>query len=263
MASPAEKLLVAGSDKDTRFLVRMSLRGYRVEILEVSTGPECIEKSLSTTPCLIIMNYIMDKTTGYELADRINKEIKLKNIPVIMMIPEGFDLAGEHPGVDDFLVYPFSSKQLIDTVSAVLGDRMFQLQEKESYPRKAKAAQKNKNLKKKILVADDDPDVIKLLQLILAGNYEVEIARTGRELVEKGISGEHDLIISDVIMPELSGWKSIKKLREEGVTAPVIFNSGLVKDKDLYETLKPDGPSFFFLKPFNNKELLAKISEMT
>ena len=83
MASPAEKLLVAGSDKDTRFLVRMSLRGYRVEILEVSTGPECIEKSLNTTPCLIIMNYIMDKTTGYELADRINKEIKLSTFPFL------------------------------------------------------------------------------------------------------------------------------------------------------------------------------------
>jgi hypothetical protein len=43
---------------------------------------------------------------------------------------------------------------------------------------------------------------------------------------------------------------------------PVIFNSSLVKDRELYETLKPEGPSYFMLKPITKKTLLDKIEEI-
>ncbi len=262
MTTPAKRMLVAGGDKDVRFFVKMALRGYQAGLIEASAGPECIEKAIKTHPDLIIMNYIMDEATGYEIAGQISSNPEIKKVPVIMIIPEGFDLAGDFPGVDDFLVSPFSSHQLLNTVKSVMGQKMFLRKKKDANPLQSPSAKKDMDKKKKILIADDDPDIIQLLQLILSGKYEVDVARTGRELIEKGLAAEYDLIVSDVIMPESSGWKSIKKLRDEGVRAPVIFNSGLVKDRDLYETLKPEGLSAFLLKPFNKKELLSKISEM-
>ena len=97
---------------------------------------------------------------------------------------------------------------------------------------------------------------------MLESGYHLVFANSGEDLVTKAQKDNYDLIISDIVMPKLSGWKSIKKLREEGCNTPVIFNSGLVKDKELYETLKPEGPSRFILKPFTKEKLLSIVKEL-
>ena len=104
--------------------------------------------------------------------------------------------------------------------------------------------------------------VIKLLKILLEKKYDLDEVASGDALVEKAAANKYDLIISDVIMPKMSGWKSIKKIREKGCDVPVIFNSGLVKDQELYETLKPTGTSCFILKPFKNEELLAAVERL-
>ena len=102
-----------------------------------------------------------------------------------------------------------------------------------------------------------------MLTVFLGEKYEVGESSDGEELIEKTRIFKPDLIITDVVMPSLSGWRAVKKIREENSdfeNIPVIFISGLVKDRDLYETLKPSGPSAFLLKPFSKDQLMGLIS---
>ncbi|MGM0568283.1 MAG: response regulator [Elusimicrobiota bacterium] len=267
MKKASGRVIVADRDKDTCFQIKVFLRAYKAKVNGVSGVRECLNKIESFKPDLIIANYMLEKITAYELLEKISSEKNTHNIPVIIMTPEGFDLTYESPGLVDFLTKPFSQKQFINTLKKVMGKRMFPLKEKTaSSSHKSSAIKKDKGVKdisgSKILIADDDPNIIKLLELILSNDYDVDIARTGDELVEKGSARHYDLIITDVVMPKASGWKSMRKLRDMDCMSPVIFNSGLVKDKELYETLRPPGPSAFILKPFENKELLLKVKEM-
>ena len=66
----------------------------------------------------------------------------------------------------------------------------------------------------KILIVDDDEDVLLIVQTILDNaGYSAILARNGREGVEKAISVNPDLILLDVMMPELSGWEVCTTLK--------------------------------------------------
>ncbi|MBN2407666.1 MAG: response regulator [Elusimicrobia bacterium] len=266
--SKKQKVVVADGDKDIRFLIQMYLRDFEVEFVEARDGKQCLELIESVKPDLIIMNYMLDKATGYQVAKEISVNPVLKKIPIVMMILEGFDLIEENVGLSDFIAKPFNRNEFINTIKKVLGDNMFPEREKRKALKAAAGKEPEKKKKdtrtgmKKILVADDDPNVIKLMKVVLQDDYSLVFASSGEDLVTKARKERYDLIISDIVMPKLSGWKSIKKLREEGLNVPVLFNSGLVKDKELYETLKPEGPSRFILKPFKKEDLLLMVKEL-
>lgn len=261
-------VLVADEDKDIRFLIQIYLRDYDIGFLEARDGRECLELVRKEKPQLVVLNYMLDKLTGYQVAKEISEDESLKNIPVIMMTIEGFDLIKENTGVDDYLAKPFNRSLFIETVEKITEGGILKKKRKDiKEVTPAKSIETKKELKKKtgerkkILVADDEPDILKLLKFILEDNYDLDFAYSGEELAKKATSSDYDLIIADVVMPVLSGWKSVKKIRESGCNIPVIFNSGLVKDKELYETLKPEGPSCFVLKPFKRDELLTQVKK--
>jgi CheY-like chemotaxis protein len=268
MNTERPKILVADEDKDVRFLIKVYLRDYDAQIIEAKDGDECYDLIKKERPRLVILNFMLDKIDGYEVAGRVSRDDSLKHIPVIMMTIEGFDLIEEKAGVTDYLAKPFSRKQFMDLIKKILGKEFAEYKKLEKtagvlrQETAGETALEKKPGKKKVLVADDEPYVIKLLIVLLERDYDVEAATTGEELVRMVEKEDYDLIITDVIMPRMSGWKSIKKIRELGYDTPVIFNSGLVKDKELYETLKPEGPSRFILKPFKSEELFFQIKEL-
>jgi len=251
-------ILIADKDKDIRFKVRMCMRDYDVDFIETPDGHQCIELIKEKSFSLAFINYIMGDVSGYKIAAIAEKE---KKLPVILMILEGFDLTDNESLADEFLMKPFGREQLLKALKNVFNEDVLERwRRSEEDVRSGEASGSRRNKIKNILVADDEYDVRELLKLILGRDYIVDTAKTGEELVEKASRKDYDLIISDVIMPKLSGWKSIKKIREKGIKTPVIFNSGMVKDKELYETLKPPGVSRFILKPFNREKILSAIA---
>jgi len=271
-----KKVLVADEDKDIRFMVQVYLRDYEIELLEARDGRECMGIIEEQKPDIVIMNYVMDKLTGYEVARKMAADERFNDIPVIMMTLEGFDLFDENPGVNEFLAKPFNRDMLMETIEKAAGGIKFSrkttsaikpgtetvTEQSESRSGITAAAGSDGVDRKKILVADDEPEVIRLIKVMLEKHYDLDFATTGEELVQKATEKEYDLIISDIVMPKLSGWKSVKKLRDAGSSIPVIFNSGTVKDKDLYETLRPEGPYHFVLKPFKKEQLLKLVKEL-
>lgn len=117
---------------------------------------------------------------------------------------------------------------------------------------------------KKILVIEDNPDMVKLLELRLTSQgYEVVKAFGGIEGLRKAESEEPDLITLDIELPEMNGFSvcSLLKANDRFRSIPVIMLTGRKEQADRIfdEDYKPDA---YITKPFNAEELLGKIKEL-
>ena len=121
--------------------------------------------------------------------------------------------------------------------------------------------------RKKILVVDDEPDVVAYLTTVLEDNsFTVISAANGREGMEKARAERPDLIILDVSMPEESGVRMFRNVQGDPETAaiPVVILTGVSHEfKRFIETrrrVRP--PAGYFDKPPDREQLLAKIREL-
>ena len=109
-----------------------------------------------------------------------------------------------------------------------------------------------------VLVTDDDKRILSFLRSLLkASGYEVFTATNGFEALEQYRAQEPDLIVLDLMMPEMDGLEMLKKLRSFS-TVPVIILTAKGSDIDKIKGLQL-GADDYILKPFNPDELLARI----
>jgi CheY-like chemotaxis protein len=67
----------------------------------------------------------------------------------------------------------------------------------------------------KILIVDDEPEIVEVcMRMLEAEGYEVEGAVSGREAIEKAREKEFDLLLADIVMPDMSGLETFQKIRE-------------------------------------------------
>ena len=120
-------------------------------------------------------------------------------------------------------------------------------------------------MSKKILLIEDMKGVRDSLDVILTiQGYHVEFAENGNEGLEKAQSTKYDLIITDILMPELDGTEVIIKLREFGNETPVLAISaggdGVSASQAL--TLAIQKANAVLEKPFSKEELLDQIKQL-
>jgi len=120
-------------------------------------------------------------------------------------------------------------------------------------------------MSKKILVADDEPDVLFMTAFSLrtVGGFEVIEARNGLEALEKAQQSPPDLIILDIKMPRLNGYEACRRLKEiESLKdVPVIFLSAKGQRQEIEEGLSL-GAADYILKPFAPEDLVSKVKEI-
>ncbi|MCD6413057.1 MAG: response regulator transcription factor [Elusimicrobia bacterium] len=118
--------------------------------------------------------------------------------------------------------------------------------------------------KKLILIADDEPYVREAIRAMVEelGDFDIVEAEDGRSLIDIAKRIRPDLIITDIVMPDIDAYHAIRELKADKNfrDTPVIFQSAMVKDKIVFETLKPPGPSAFLVKPFKFDELKEILS---
>jgi DNA-binding response OmpR family regulator len=117
---------------------------------------------------------------------------------------------------------------------------------------------------KKILVVDDEPDVASLLTLMLKSQgYDVMAAGDGQEALEKARSGNPDLILLDVMLPRLDGYKVARMLKfdENYSHIPIIMLTAKIQDRDKQVGLEM-GVNDYITKPFDTAALLGKIKAL-
>ena len=116
----------------------------------------------------------------------------------------------------------------------------------------------------KILVAEDERDIRELIGFTLRfAQFDVELARNGKEAVEKASQIEPDLILMDVRMPLMTGYQACAALKKNDITKdiPVIFLSAKGQESEIQEGLEV-GATEYILKPFAPDELTAKVKKI-
>ena len=120
----------------------------------------------------------------------------------------------------------------------------------------------NKATEKKagILIVDDDPTSLKVLNQILSADYEIYMAKSGKEALQLAVSESPDLILLDVVMADMSGYDVLVQLKEQPETSmtPVIFITGLSSAEDEEKGLIL-GAADYIAKPFLDVVVKARV----
>ncbi|AUJ71028.1 Transcriptional regulatory protein SrrA [Pseudoalteromonas sp. NC201] len=117
-------------------------------------------------------------------------------------------------------------------------------------------------MKHSILLIDDDQELCSLLkEYFTAEGFEVAMAHTGTEGLQLALKQNFDLILLDVMLPEMDGFEVLKALRVQKMT-PVIMLTAKGDDFDRIFGLEL-GADDYIPKPFNHRELLARVKAIT
>jgi len=117
--------------------------------------------------------------------------------------------------------------------------------------------------KKKILFVDDSRDLVELVESYLeAYGYDVATAYTGREALEKAKAGHIDLILLDIMLPDINGYDVLKSLKSNPATnhIGVIMLTGKSETRSLFKAQEL-GATDYVIKPFDFGELLSLVQK--
>jgi CheY-like chemotaxis protein len=116
--------------------------------------------------------------------------------------------------------------------------------------------------RRKILLVDDSATALMIEQMLLGRSYDLVVARDGREAVAKATAELPDLILMDVMMPNMNGLEATKAIRalEATKSIPIIIVTTRGEDKNV-EAGFASGCNDYVTKPINGLELLTKFRD--
>ncbi len=113
---------------------------------------------------------------------------------------------------------------------------------------------------KRLLLVDDDPDILESLQILLEESYAVEIATNGELGLRALLARPFDAVVLDMMMPVLDGAGLLRELRARGVQVPVLLASAA---RDLRARARELAAEDYIEKPFDPAALEAKLARLT
>jgi two-component system alkaline phosphatase synthesis response regulator PhoP len=110
----------------------------------------------------------------------------------------------------------------------------------------------------KLLIVDDEEDIREILQFNLENEgFLIDTASSGEEALEK-ISPEHRLVLLDVMMSGISGFRTAEKMRKDNIQTPIIFLTAKGTENDMLTGFSV-GADDYISKPFSVKEVIARV----
>jgi two-component system, OmpR family, copper resistance phosphate regulon response regulator CusR len=111
----------------------------------------------------------------------------------------------------------------------------------------------------KVLIVEDEPKTGDYLrQGLREAGYTADLARSGADGLHLALTGDHDLIVLDVRLPEIDGWQVLEAVRRAGNEIPVLFLTARDQIEDRVKGLEL-GADDYLVKPFAFSELLARV----
>lgn len=116
-------------------------------------------------------------------------------------------------------------------------------------------------MKQNILIIDDDPDILNLIELYVSSyNYEAFKASNANDALEIIANEDIDLILLDIMLPDMDGFDLCRKIRER-LNVPIIFVTAKGMNQDIIHGLTVGGDDYI-IKPFNSIVLLTKVKAL-
>ena len=115
-----------------------------------------------------------------------------------------------------------------------------------------------------ILIVDDEPNIVMSLEFLMRKNgYQVGIARNGTEALAAIAATSYDLVLLDVMMPDVDGYQVCRQLRQhpDYADTKVIFLSAKSREADVQKGYEV-GANLYIPKPFSTRQLMEKVREL-
>lgn len=229
--------------------------GYRVST--ASNGEEGLEKINENMPDLVLLDILMPKVDGFAVLEDLNRSGVIKTLPVVIISNSGQPVEIDRAiglGIRDYLVKAeFSPEEVLEKVIKQIGSGGT-VATKDEGVHKANA--------KSILIIEDD----KFLEGLLARKLEKEkfavtFATNGAEAFSKIKESLPDLILLDIILPDMNGFEilEILKKNQETKDIPVIILSNLGQNEDMEKSLKIGAVAHLIKAHFTPQEIVGKI----
>ncbi len=240
-------------------LNKLSVEGYQVSL--ASDGVEGMKKIREILPDLILLDIVMPKKDGMEVLAELRGDVKLKSIPVVVISNSGQQSEIEKIvmlGVRDYIIKAqFSPDEVLEKVRKYLN---------QEYKEKGVSAVSLSDSKKvKILLAEDDQFLSSLVaQKLGKEGYAILNATDGKQVLKVLEESIPDLILMDIVMPELNGLEVLKTIKgqEKYKDVLVIMFSNLGQDHEIEEAKKLGADDFLVKVNFTLKEVVEKINTL-
>jgi CheY-like chemotaxis protein len=197
-------ILLVEDDASAVRLIRAYLEPERYDVRVVSSGEEAIEVARKIRPSAILLDILLPGIDGWEVLRRLKDDVELRGIPAVILTVVDERDVGFALGAVDYLVKPVDRGALLGSLErhvdrAALG---------------ARAA--------RVLAVDDDPATLAMIEraLVPAG-YEVRLASGGTAALEMATQAVPDLVICDLVMPDVDGFEVVAGLKANPATSSV------------------------------------------
>jgi two-component system phosphate regulon response regulator PhoB len=117
------RVLVVDDEAAIRDMIRFALQRANMEVLAAADAQEALLRISESRPDIILMDWMMPNVSGLELTRRLRKDSYTEDIPIIMLtarVTEDDKVAGLEAGTDDYVIKPFSPRELLARIRAVL-----------------------------------------------------------------------------------------------------------------------------------------------
>jgi CheY-like chemotaxis protein len=236
-------VLAIDDDPDVIYLLQENLGEAGYQVVGALGGREGVQKARQLRPFAITLDILMPDKNGWQVLHDLKTDVKTRQIPIIVLsIVDKKDL-GYRLGAADYLVKPLDSEAVKGTL--------------------ARLAQTNRGmLPKRLLVVDDDPQVIDMVcQLLEETNFAVEGAEDGEVALEAIARQRPDAILLDLVMPRLDGFGVIEQLRQDPThqNIPIVVLTAKTPTNDEVAHLKDHVSRVIHKQGLDRDTLLQKL----
>ena len=242
------RILVVDDSKSIRFALESQLREEGFDVTTAVDGEEGLAKAVEGEFDLVITDLDMPKMDGFELCTRLKSEFKTSHIPIIILSARDSDETierGFRVGADAYLAKGDRIEDKVERIKDILRTKNFLTGSR-------------------ILVADDSSSVRLFIQAGLnEAGFRTEVVTNGQEALDRIDEFKPDLILSDLMMPEVDGADLLRAVtRSEAHRAIPVIIMSTVSDRPLMRRLIRDGAATFMVKPFTMNQLVITIEEL-
>ena len=206
-ASKPPVILVADNDPAVKERIEPFLSHAGYEVVIAASAQEALRKAVQLQPLAVLIDTQLPPNGGSGLVYDLRRESKTKDIPIVLTSKVNKESLPFDIGQADFLTKPIDRQQLLQMMVKfdLLAD-----------------GKRGKKTPSSILIVDDDPQNIRLIKAMLKPfNMEVMVADGGKAGLDLALKKKPDLIILDLMMPDVDGFEVVSKLREDPAASQI------------------------------------------
>ena len=267
-----KRILVVDDELNVK-LLSAHLISRRYEVITAFNGDEAIRKVGIKYPDLILLDIMMLGMDGYQVTSKLKSDPKTKDIPIILVTAltgEDEKKKGLAAGADEFINKPIDTHELDARIVSLLRLREYgeqlgsRKQSEELFIRKQSDQIRIVNNPKTlptVLIVDDDPMIRELLTIYISDiDCNIETAENGEKAIKLVNEKKIDIMILDLLLPDMDGFDVCRKIKEYEKTYPiqVVIVTSLTDTRSKIEGIEA-GTDDFLLKPVSRDELKARL----